>query len=56
MRARVIENTWGFNGLNIVERPVPQPGRDEVVLRMLAAILNYWDQPGCPPRIRTYHW
>ena len=44
MRAWVIENTWDFDGLNIQERPIPEPGPDDVVLKMLAASLNYRDQ------------
>lgn len=33
----------GIAALNLVERPTPPPGRDEVLVRMRAAALNYRD-------------
>ena len=44
MRAWVIDKSWDFEGLNIEERPIPEPGPDEVVLKMRAASLNFRDQ------------
>ena len=44
MRAWVIDKSWDFEGLNIEERPIPEPGPDDVVLKMRAASLNFRDQ------------
>ncbi|MDR6290394.1 MULTISPECIES: zinc-dependent alcohol dehydrogenase family protein [Inquilinus] len=43
MKAFVIEEGSGLDRLALVERPVPEPRRGEVVLRMRAASLNYRD-------------
>jgi NADPH:quinone reductase-like Zn-dependent oxidoreductase len=42
MKAIVLEAA-GFEGLKLVERPVPEPGPGEVVVRLRAASLNYRD-------------
>src|SRR5438477_1658559 len=33
----------GIDGLELVERPIPQPGASEVLVRIRAATLNYRD-------------
>src|SRR5215470_9371770 len=33
----------GIDGLALVEKPVPQPGKAEVLVRLTAATLNYRD-------------
>ena len=43
MKAFVIEEGEGIDRLRPAERPVPEPRRGEVVLRMRAASLNYRD-------------
>ena len=47
MKAFVIEGTGGLKDLNLIERPRPEPRRHEVVLRMLAASINYRDLEIC---------
>jgi NADPH:quinone reductase-like Zn-dependent oxidoreductase len=42
VKAVVLEGP-GFEGLKLVERPVPEPGPGEVVVRLRAASLNYRD-------------
>lgn len=42
MRAVVIER-FGLDGLRIVERPTPEPGKGEVLLRMRTVSINYRD-------------
>jgi NADPH:quinone reductase-like Zn-dependent oxidoreductase len=44
MRAVVLEGGFGLENLHCVERPVPEPGPNDVVLRMRAASINYRDQ------------
>jgi len=43
MRAWQIEGGFGIDNLKLVERPEPEPGPGEVLLRMRAASLNYRD-------------
>jgi NADPH:quinone reductase-like Zn-dependent oxidoreductase len=45
MRAVVLEGP-GLEGLKLVERPVPEPGPGQVVVRLRAASLNYRDWMG----------
>ncbi len=43
-RMKVVEaRSFSIEGLGIVERPVPQAGRGEILLKMKAATLNYRD-------------
>ncbi len=43
MRAMAIEGAYGLDNLRLVERPTPEPGPGEVLLRMKAASLNFRD-------------
>lgn len=43
MQAMVIDGRPGFDSLRLVERPIPQPRRQEVVVRVKATALNYRD-------------
>jgi NADPH:quinone reductase-like Zn-dependent oxidoreductase len=43
MRALEVSYPWGTANLNLVERPDPQPGRGEVVVRMRTTSLNFRD-------------
>jgi NADPH:quinone reductase-like Zn-dependent oxidoreductase len=43
MRAFEIRNGFGLDHLSMTERPVPQPGPSQVLVRMTAASLNYRD-------------
>lgn len=43
MKAIVIQGKFGLDSLTHVDLPDPTPGRDEVVLRMRAASINYRD-------------
>jgi NADPH:quinone reductase-like Zn-dependent oxidoreductase len=43
MKAIVIEGGFGLDHLKLVDRPMPEPGRAEVVLKLRAASLNYRD-------------
>jgi NADPH:quinone reductase-like Zn-dependent oxidoreductase len=43
MKAIVIAGQYGIDHLQTVERPVPEPRRGEVVIKMHAAALNYRD-------------
>ncbi|MCC6919208.1 MAG: NAD(P)-dependent alcohol dehydrogenase [Alphaproteobacteria bacterium] len=43
MKAFELQNAVGLENLKLVERDVPKPGPNEVVLRMKAASLNYRD-------------
>lgn len=43
MRAWEVSHTFGLGSLVCVERPEPEPGPDEVLIRMRAASLNYRD-------------
>ena len=43
MRLYELERPSGIDGLRIAERPIPQPGRGEVLVRIRAATLNYRD-------------
>ena len=43
MRSLELSYPWGTNNLQVVERPDPQPGHGEVVVRMRAVSLNFRD-------------
>ncbi len=43
MKTWLIQNAFGFDNLRIVERPDPQPGHGQVVVRICAVSLNYRD-------------
>ncbi|MDX1401541.1 MAG: NAD(P)-dependent alcohol dehydrogenase, partial [Kiloniellales bacterium] len=43
MRVIEIKENWGLDHLTLSERPCPQPGPGEVLLKMEAASLNYRD-------------
>lgn len=43
MKAYVIHEPFGIDELRVVERPTPQPGTKQVLVRMRAAALNYRD-------------
>ena len=41
---RAVEATvFGLDGLRLVEKPTPRPGRGEILIRVKAASLNYRD-------------
>ena len=43
MKAWVINNSFGHENLEIVERPAPSPGKEEVLVKIKAASLNFRD-------------
>ena len=43
MRAIEIRDRFGLDHLAMIERPMPQPGPGQVLVRMTAATLNYRD-------------
>lgn len=43
MKALAVTDGWGIDHLQMIERPVPEPGRGQVRVRMQAASLNYRD-------------
>ncbi len=43
MRTFELSGTFGLDHLALVERPLPQPGPGQVLVRMTAATLNYRD-------------
>jgi NADPH:quinone reductase-like Zn-dependent oxidoreductase len=43
MKAIELQNSFGIDSLNVVERPEPRPGHGQVLLRMRAWSLNYRD-------------
>jgi len=43
MRLYELQNTGGIDNLQLLERPTPSPGPEEVLLRLTAATLNYRD-------------
>jgi NADPH:quinone reductase-like Zn-dependent oxidoreductase len=43
MKAIELQNAFGIDSLNVVERPDPKPGHGQVVVRMRAWSLNYRD-------------
>ena len=43
MKAMVIEGDYGIDNLRQTERPIPEPRRQEVVIRVKATALNYRD-------------
>ena len=43
MRVFQIEDGWGFDNLRLSERPQPEPGPGEVLLKMRMASLNARD-------------
>jgi NADPH:quinone reductase-like Zn-dependent oxidoreductase len=43
MKAYVIQEPFGIDALRLVERPVPQPGAGQVLVRMRAVALNFRD-------------
>ncbi len=43
MKAIIIDEGPAFDNLKLVNRPMPEPGRSEVVLKLRAASLNYRD-------------
>lgn len=43
MRALVLENDAGIENLKVIEKPDPEPGPGQVVVRITAASLNYRD-------------
>ena len=53
MKAFLISGPGGLSDLHIVERPMPTPRRHEVVLRMLAASINYRDLEICSGTFHT---
>src|SRR5258708_31582646 len=43
MQAYEVQGPSGIDGLKLVERPIPQPGPGEVLVRIRAVTLNYRD-------------
>jgi len=43
MKAVVIDGSFGLDNLKVVERPTPEPGPGQVLVRVAAASLNYRD-------------
>lgn len=43
MKAYVVQEPFGIEALTLIERPVPQPGPGQVLVRMRAVSLNYRD-------------
>lgn len=43
MRAYELRNDWSLDALEMVERPIPHPGSDEVLIKIKAASLNFRD-------------
>ncbi|MFA6242320.1 MAG: NAD(P)-dependent alcohol dehydrogenase [Candidatus Hydrogenedentales bacterium] len=43
MKAVVVENAFGLENLALVDRPEPEPGRGQVLIKVKAASLNYRD-------------
>ena len=43
MKVMQIQDEWGVDNIKLAERPKPEPGPGQVVLRMQAASLNYRD-------------
>ena len=43
MRVFQIQDDWGMANLKLADRPQPQPGAGQVLLRMLASSLNFRD-------------
>jgi NADPH:quinone reductase-like Zn-dependent oxidoreductase len=43
MRAIQIRDRFGLDNLAVTERPMPQPGPGQVLVRLTAATLNYRD-------------
>jgi NADPH:quinone reductase-like Zn-dependent oxidoreductase len=43
MKVIELQNTFGIDSLNVVERPEPRPGPGQVLLRVRACSLNYRD-------------
>ena len=43
MKCYELQGPDGAEGLRLVDRPVPQPAADQVLVRMKAATLNYRD-------------
>lgn len=43
MKAIVLQNSPGLNNLTLVERPIPTPRRQEILVRVGATALNYRD-------------
>lgn len=57
MRAVTISSTTGFDGIKLVEQPVPEPGPRDVLIRMRSASLNFRDlllPLGTFPRAMNY--
>ena len=43
MRAMALVGSFGLDHLKLIERPMPEPRHNEVVIRMAAVSLNYRD-------------
>lgn len=43
MKVIQIQDNWSIDNLTLTERPDPEPGPGQVLLRMKAASLNYRD-------------
>jgi NADPH:quinone reductase-like Zn-dependent oxidoreductase len=43
MKSIVLEGSPGLDHLHVVERPMPEPGRQEILVRVSASSLNYRD-------------
>lgn len=43
MKAIELQHPGGIDNLRLVERPMPEPGRQEMIIRVRATALNYRD-------------
>ena len=43
MKCYELQGPHGIDGLTLVDKPVPEPGAGEVLVRLKAATLNYRD-------------
>ena len=52
MRAMALVGSFGLDRLKLIERPMPEPRHNEVVIRMAAVSLNYRDMDVASGKVR----